>query len=108
MSRIATLCEAHRRYWSNLLHSVINVLYFRVMGYKLVSIEYTQAPYYCPATNNCKLCLLRIYYLDVDFVSRPFFLMDRDCIEKSIKCPGESYSTGNNRARAVTTVDFKS
>ena len=30
---------------------------------------------------------------------RPLFLMDRDCIEKSRKRPGESDSTGNKRAR---------
>ena len=57
----------------------------------------TRAPYYCPATNNCKLCLL-IYYLDVDFVLCPLPLMDRDCIKKSRKSPGEFDSTGNKRA----------
>ena len=40
-----------------------------------------------------------IYYLDIDFVLRPLFLMDIDGIEKSRKRPGESDSTGNKRAR---------
>ena len=46
----------------------------------------TRAPYYCPATNGCKLCLL--FAIDIDFVLRPLFLMDRDCIENSRKHPG--------------------
>ena len=37
--------------------------------------------------------------LDVDFVLRPLLLMNRDGIEKSRKCPGESDSAGNKRAR---------
>ena len=40
-----------------------------------------------------------IYYLDVDFVFRPLFLMDRDCIEKSRKRAGESDRAGNKRGR---------
>ena len=63
---------------------------------------YTHAPYYCPATNNCKLCLLftiLTLIFDIDFVLRPLFLMDRDCIEKSRKHPGESDSTVNKLAR---------
>ena len=43
----------------------------------------THAPYYCPATNNCKL----------------YLLFTRDCIEKSRKRPRESDSAGNKRAR---------
>ena len=39
------------------------------------------------------------FYVDIDFVLRPLFLMDRDCIEKSRIRPGESDSAGNERAR---------
>ena len=42
-----------------------------------------------------------VFYLlfDVDFVLRPLFLMDRDGIEQSRECPGESDSVGNKGAR---------
>ena len=57
-----------------------------------MAFNHTHAPYYCPATNNCKLCLL--FTTDVGFVLRPLFLMDKDCIEKSRKRAGESDSAG--------------